>query len=100
MDRFEDLRKKIVPMLRPYARRISVFGSFARGEERPDSDIDILIELKPRSKRPPLGLEWFRLERELSRIVGREVQLVSDHALSPYVRPYAEKDMVLLYEAG
>jgi len=100
MDRFEDLRKKIVPLLGPYAKRVSVFGSFARGEERRDSDIDILIELKPRDKRPPLGLEWFRLELELSRLIGREVQLVSDRALSPYVRPYAEKDMVLLYEAG
>jgi predicted nucleotidyltransferase len=46
MNRFTDLRDKVLPMLRPYVKRIAVFGSFARGEERPESDIDILVELK------------------------------------------------------
>ncbi|MGA9098754.1 MAG: hypothetical protein WB392_07470 [Methanotrichaceae archaeon] len=47
---------------------------------------------------PCLGLKWFGLEDELSRILDREVELVTDGALSPYVKPYAERDMVLLYE--
>lgn len=46
MNRFTDLRDKVLPMLRPYVKRIAVFGSFARGEETPESDIDILVELK------------------------------------------------------
>lgn len=100
MDRFAELRKNILPPLRPYVKKISVFGSFARGEETPDSDIDILVDLKPPGQRPILGLKWFGLEQELGHILGRRVELVSESALSPYVRPYAEKDMVLLYEEG
>jgi len=100
MDRFAELREKIVPLLRPYVKRIAVFGSFARGDETPESDIDILVDLKPPGQRPSLGLKWFGLEDELGRILGREVELVSESAMSPFVRPYAEKDMVLLYEEG
>ena len=89
-----------MPPLRPYVKKIAVFGSFARGEDTSDSDIDILVDLKPPGQRPVLGLKWFGLEQELRHILGRRVELVSESALSPYVRPYAEKDMVLLYEEG
>jgi predicted nucleotidyltransferase len=98
MDRFVELRKQIMPLLQPYVERVAVFGSFARFEETNESDIDILIELKPSGERPSLGLKWFGLEDELSKILGRKVELVSESALSPYIRPYAEKEMVLLYE--
>ena len=100
MDRFAELEETIVPLLRPYVKKIAVFGSFARGDETPESDIDILVDLKPPGQRPSLGLKWFGLEDELGRILGREVELVSESAMSPFVRPYAEKDMVLLYEEG
>jgi len=98
MDRFADLREKIVPLLHPYVKKIAVFGSFARGDESVESDIDILVALKPPGQRPTLGLKWFGLEQELGCILGRDVQLVSESAMSPFIRPYAEKDMVLLYE--
>jgi len=100
MDRFRELRESVVPLLRPYAKKIAVFGSYARGEETADSDIDILVDLLPPGERPPLGLKWFRLEEDLGRILGRDVELVSEGAMSPFIRPYAEKDMVLLYEKG
>lgn len=96
MDRFGELQEKIVLLLRPYVKRITVFGSYARGEETADSDIEILVDLLPPGERPLLGLKWFRLEEELGRILGREVELVSERAKSPFVRPRAEKDMVLL----
>ena len=98
MDRFVGLREQIMPLLQPYVKQVAVFGSFARFEETDESDIDILVELKPSEERPSLGLKWFGLEDELSKILGREVELVSKSALSPYIRPYAEKEMVLLYE--
>lgn len=47
MDKFEALREKVLPLLKPYVKRISVFGSFARGEETPERDIDLMVELKP-----------------------------------------------------
>lgn len=101
MDRFEELRKKILPILLPYGvKRVSLFGSVVRAEDTPESDIDILVELKPANERPPIGLKWFGLEEELSRVLGREVDLVTERALSPYIRPYVEKEMVVLYEEG
>ena len=54
-DKFDELREKILPVLLPYVKRVAVFGSFVRGEEIPESDVDILVELKPPGERPPLG---------------------------------------------
>ncbi|HEY4690046.1 MAG TPA: nucleotidyltransferase family protein [Anaerolineae bacterium] len=100
MNKYDELREIILPVLRPYVSRVAVFGSFVRDESTPDSDIDILVELKPPGECPPLGLKWFALEEELSRILGRPVDLVGESALSPYIRPYVEREKVILYEAG
>jgi len=97
--RFISLRNKVEPLLRPYARRISVFGSFARGEATSQSDVDLLVALKPSEKRPPLGLfEVIRLERELEQKLGCGVDLVTEEGLSPRIRSNVEKDRVVLYE--
>jgi predicted nucleotidyltransferase len=87
MDHFAELEEKIVPSLRPYVKRIAIYGSYARGEETDDSDIDILVGLLPPGERPPLGLKWFRLEEELERVLGRKVELVSERAMSPLSPP-------------
>ena len=93
-----DLRYIAVPLLKPYARRVSVFGSLARGQSGPDSDIDLLVELKPAGQRPILGLKWFRLENELSELFGRKIDMISEAELSRHLKPFVEKDRVLLYE--
>jgi predicted nucleotidyltransferase len=92
MDRFEELREKIVPLLKPYVKRVAVFGSFAHGEDTPDSDIDLLVALKPSGERPPLGLNWFGLWAEIEQRLGRKVDLVTEDALSPYIRPDVERE--------
>jgi hypothetical protein len=93
------LRKKVTPLLKPYAKRIAVFGSYARGEETPQSDIDLLVTLKPSSRRPPLGLfGYIRLEQKLKNKLGREVDLVTEEGISPRVKSKVEKDRVILYE--
>lgn len=99
MDKFNELREKIVPKLLPYGvRRVAVFGSFVRGEHTPASDLDILVDFEE-PRRQPLGLfTWVRLERELSESVGRKVDLVSNSGLSRHLRPYVETEMVMLYE--
>jgi hypothetical protein len=96
----QELQREVVPLLRPYASRISVFGSIARGDDHAASDIDLLIRLRPTGQRPHLGLRWFGLESELAQKLGRSVEMVIEEALSPYVRPFVEADCVVLYEAG
>lgn len=62
--------------------RLSLFGSFARGEAREESDIDLLVEFKR-----PIGLfEFARLQRELGDRLGRPVELVTPAALKPQLR--------------
>ncbi len=101
MEKLNELRDKILPILLPWGiRRIYLFGSVVREEDTPESDIDILVELKPPSERPVIGLKWFGLEEELSRVLGRQVDLVSEGSLSPYIRPYIEREKVILYEEG
>ena len=59
--------------------RIGVFGSSARGEARPGSDIDILVEFAS-----PIGLfKFIELEEHLSNLLGAKVDLVSRKALKP-----------------
>jgi len=101
MDRFTEIKEKVVPLVLPYGvKRVAVFGSFVRGEQSPQSDIDLLITLKPRGQRPPMGLKWFGLEDELSRVLGMKVDLISEKALSPYILPYVQAEMVILYDEG
>ena len=89
MERFEELRKTILPVLLPWGvSRVAVFGSVVRGEGTLESDVDILVKLKPPNERPPLGLfKWVALEEELSQKLGRKVDLVTEDGISPYIRP-------------
>ena len=68
---------------RNHIRRLALFGSVLRHDFRPDSDVDVLVEFEP-GKVP--GLRFFALERELSEIFGRKVDLNTPGFLSPYFR--------------
>jgi hypothetical protein len=71
---------------------LRVFGSVARGEDRPDSDVDLLAELPP-------GMSLFglaRLQAELEAILGTRVDLVPSTDLKPDVRSRADRDLVAL----
>ena len=101
MDTYAEIRRKAVPILKPYIDRLAVFGSTVRGEATPKSDIDLLIRLKPSGKRPKLGLfKLMEIEEALTKNLGREVDLVTEDSLSPYIRPYVEKEKVVIYEEG
>jgi predicted nucleotidyltransferase len=56
--------------------RVRLFGSYARDEARPDSDIDLIVEITK-----PLGLDYFRIEDELSKKLGAKVEMTTDGAL-------------------
>ena len=65
--------------------RMRVFGSWARGEARPDSDLDLLVELEPRRTL----LDVIRLKRALESLVGSDVDVITEGSLSPYLRDRA-----------
>lgn len=74
------------------ARNVRVFGSVARGDDGPDSDIDFLVDLDA-----GVGLVKFAgLERELSTLLGRPVDVVPADGLKPRVRAAVERDLVEL----
>jgi uncharacterized protein len=73
-------------------RNLRVFGSVARGEDRPDSDVDLLVDL-------PSGLSLFglgRVEADLEAILGSRVELIPAADLKPGVRERVERDLVVL----
>jgi len=69
MDRFADLRGKVLPLLRPYVKKVSVFGSFARGEDTPESDIDSSSS-SSRVKCATSRVQMFGLWDELEEILA------------------------------
>ena len=72
-----------------------LFGSFARGEETPDSDVDLLIMLD-HSK--PIGIRYFGMWGDLERLLGRSVDLVTEGNLMPFAQKTANLDKILIYE--
>lgn len=77
--------------------RLAVFGSVARGEDTPDSDLDILVEFAP-GKTP--GFAFVTVEDELSQLFRRRVDLNTAGSLNPRFRGEVLQEARVLYEAG
>ena len=87
----QEIRQKAIPILKASGvTRSSVFGSYARGDQRDDSDIDILVEL-PKGKSL---LDLIGLEMDLQDALGKKVDVGTYRAVSKYVKEYVEKDQV------
>ncbi len=80
---------------RYHVRELSVFGSAARGEMRPDSDIDLLVEFLPQAKVDLV--DYAGLMQDLAVLVGRKVDLVSKKGLKPLIRASVLSEARLLY---
>ena len=78
-------------------RELSIFGSAARGEARPDSDIDMLVEFLPGAKIDLV--DYAGLMLDLSKLIGRKVDLVSKKGLKPLIWASVLKDARPLYAA-
>jgi predicted nucleotidyltransferase len=84
-------QSKIVELTRRYdPAMIAVFGSRSRDDHAPDSDLDLLVNFRS----PVNLLDLIGLEQELSDVLGLKVDLVTERSLSPFIRPYVERDMV------
>lgn len=85
---------KIIPTLeRNGALYAGVFGSFSRGTENDESDIDLLVRF-----RSPQGLfKLSSMKDEFSSSLGRNVDLITEGALSPYIKEDVIKDLVIFY---
>ena len=89
----------LVELCRRYSvKELSLFGSAVRGEMRPESDVDIMVEFEPGVR---IGVVKFEsLAEELkSLLAGRSVDLVTKHGLKPWVRPQVLKDARVIYAA-
>ncbi len=79
----EEIKKKFT------VRKIGIFGSYARGEETEKSDIDLLVEFENPTFDNFMDLLFF-----LKELFGRDVDLVTKKALSPYIFPVVEREVV------
>ena len=71
---------------------VRVFGSVARGEDRPDSDVDLLVDVETTTS------SWFPagLILDLEQILGREVEIVTEKGLNPHLREHVLREAVPL----
>jgi len=70
-------------------RRLALFGSYARGEQRDNSDIDILVDVDP-----SIGLDFVTLAEQLESDLGSRVDLVSSRAVKPRNWAHIEPDLI------
>lgn len=72
-----------------------LFGSYSRDEADDNSDVDILVDLDY-SKH--IGLGFVTMQSDLQQKLQRKIDLISSKAISKYIKPFVEKDKVLIYE--
>ncbi len=93
--------RNLLPQIRQYLAgqpvdRAWLFGSYSRGEERADSDIDILVQYRDADK-----ISLFTISRimcALSKLLKHKVDLIEEDRLLPFATPSAFQDRILIYE--
>lgn len=92
--RIKKIKSLVSPLLEPYSMKyLGVFGSYARGTANKQSDIDLLVKLD----NPPGLVGYIKLQENLSKILGKKVDLVSFRAVSRQLKPYIYRDLITLY---
>ena len=93
-------RESVIEILRDHKKvlqqkygviKIGVFGSYARNQQRADSDIDIAIEIIKEKKNLH---NFLSIKRELERILGKKVDLGIESTLKPIIKEYVSKDII------
>jgi len=90
--RDREIEKKIIDYLASKgAKKIEIFGSYARGEDY--NDIDVIVEFEKLK-----GMEFFSCGRELKEIISKDVDVLTINSISEKILPYVEKDKKVIYE--
>ena len=91
----EEIKKKIISILIKHGiKKILVFGSYARNEATPKSDLDLIVEF-------PEGtslLDHVGIEIELSEALNMKIDLLSRNGISPYIKNQVLKEAIVIYE--
>jgi predicted nucleotidyltransferase len=92
----EQKQKQIIEILKPYGlSKLSLFGSYARGEATSMSDIDLIGEFR-RSNRTSL-IDLVRMERTIRDQIGIKADILTRSGVSPHVLPHIEKDELVIF---
>jgi len=90
----QETLNKLVRLLRDRgAIKVAVFGSYLRDEEKPGSDIDIIVEFSMRKSL----LDLVKIERELTEALGIKVDLLTEKSISPYMIDAVKREMKVIY---
>jgi hypothetical protein len=94
MDKIRELKKIISPVLkRNDVKKLSVFGSVARGEDKIGSDIDLLVKFNGQKGLTSL----IGLKIELENKLNRKVDINTYNSVSPLLKERIEKDEIIVY---
>jgi uncharacterized protein len=97
LDEIKALGLRLAELCQKYGiAELSVFGSVARGDARPDSDVDLLYVRVPGND---LGMSYFALQDDLEKLFGRPVDLVPKEGLHRVIRDQVLADAQVLYAA-
>jgi predicted nucleotidyltransferase len=68
-------------------KEIKIFGSYAKGEQKETSDIDIIVDFEEY----PTLIEFIRIQEELENLLGVKVDLLTEESISPFVKPFIKE---------
>jgi len=92
---YQEIESKLVAILSKYdVQKIGIFGSYAKGIQRLDSDLDVLVNF--RNIKSLLTL--VRIERELSESIGVKVDLLTEQSVSPYLIDRIKSELKVIYQ--
>lgn len=92
---YREIESKLIAILSEYdVQKIGIFGSYAKGVQMPDSDLDVLVNFKNVKSL----LTLVRIERELSESIGVKVDLLTEQSVSPYLIDRIKSELKVIYQ--
>ena len=94
-EKIKEISEKTNPVFNKYGIEYAgLFGSYARGEDRKESDVDILVR---RGTKSLSLLDFVGMKNEISDILNKKVDLISEKAIVPYFKEHIFKDLISIY---